>query len=331
MKRIVIWALTAVICGAIIAGQAMAADWKVAHIRPAGAEIDKDLSWFADEIRKGTNGRINIKIFGSSQLGDYTVVQERVGLGSVEMSCESIATQVDKNLLIGTLQYIVFDYESGKKMFSTGGPLSNYIAKRFKRQGIKVLGWWPVYFGGIGLTKEPADPKNPNVSQNCKVRVPAMKTFEVLANSLGYQATPLPFSEFFTGAQTGMVDGIFGGGAESYYMNFRDLINWYVPANTHFEIWPLLVNEELYEELSARDKALFEKTAAEFENRRWAKAEEEQKSYEDLLEQKGCKVVRLSTEELKVFADIAKEKVFPEFRKIVGENAYAEIFSALGM
>ncbi|MCC8194402.1 MAG: TRAP transporter substrate-binding protein DctP [Deltaproteobacteria bacterium] len=330
MKRIAMWAIAAVIC-CVTAGPAVAADWKVAHIRPTGAEIDKDLTWFAEEINKGTNGKINIKIFGSSQLGDYTVVQERVGLGSVEMSCESIATQVDKKLLIGTLQYIVFDYEGGKKMFGTGGPLSNYMSKLFEKQGIKVLGWWPMYFGGIGLTKEPVEPKNPNVKKNCKIRVPTMKTFEVLADNMGYQATPLPFSEFFTAAQTGMVDGIMGGGAENYYMTFRDLMKWYVPANTHFEIWPLLINKELYDGLSAEEKALFDKTAAEFENRRWTKAEADQKKYEDLLEESGCKVVRLSSEDLQVFANIAKEKVFPEFKKIVGDAAYNEIFTALGM
>jgi TRAP-type C4-dicarboxylate transport system substrate-binding protein len=329
MKRLAMWALMAAVCCAAV-GPAIGADWKIAHIRPAGAEIDKDLTWFAEEIRKGTNGRINIKIFGSSQLGDYTVVQERVGLGSVEMSCESVATQVDKKMLIATLQYIVFDYESGKKAFGSGGKLANYVTDLFQKQNIKVLGWWPMYFGGIGLTKEPVEPRNPNVKKNCKVRVPTMKTFEVLAENLGYQATPLPFSEFFTAAQTGMVEGILGAGAENYYATFRDLIKWYIPANTHFEIWPLLINADLYDSLSAEDKKLFNDTAAEFEKRRWAKAEADQKKYEDLLEQAGCKIIRLTPEELKAFADKASEAVFPEFKKIVGDAAYDEMFSALG-
>jgi TRAP-type C4-dicarboxylate transport system substrate-binding protein len=324
------WVLSIAFCF-MMAGPAVSADWKIAHIRPAGAEIDKDLTWFVDEIRKGTNGKINIKIFGSSQLGDYTVVQERVGLGSVEMSCESVATQVDKKLLVGTLQYIVFDYVTAKKMFGTGGPLSNYIDALFKKQGIKVLGWWPMYFGGIGLTKEPVEPKNPNVKKNIKIRVPTMKTFEVLAENLGYQPTPLPFAEFFTAAQTGIVDGIIGGGAENYYATFRDLIKWYIPANTHLEIWPLLINAELYEGLSKEEKALFDKTAAEFESRRWAKAEADQTNYENLLEQAGTKIIRMNSDELKIFADIAKAKVFPEFKKIVGDADYKEIFTALGM
>lgn len=330
MKRFVILALT--VCLATImatSGMASAKVWKIAHIRPAGSEIEKDLTWFGDEMRKGTDGRIDIQIFGSSQLGDYTVVQERIGLGSVEMSCESIATQADKKLLIGTMQYIVFDYATAKKNFGTGGKLANYMTKLFDKQGIKVLGWWPVYFGGIGLTKEPVDPKNPNVSKNCKVRVPTMKTFEVLANNLGYQATPLPFAEFFTAAQTGMVDGIFGGGAENYYMTFKDLMKYYIPANTHFEVWPLLINAELYESLPAADKALLDAKAQELEARRWAKAEADQKHYEDLLEQSGTKIVRMNADELKVFAAKAREVVFPEFKKIVGDAAYKEIFDSI--
>ncbi|MFQ9867730.1 MAG: hypothetical protein ACLRWP_12620 [Bilophila wadsworthia] len=50
----------------------------------------------------------------------------------------------------------------------------------------------------------PEAPADPNASHHIKVRVPTMKTQEALADGLGYQA-PLPFAEFFTAAQTGMV------------------------------------------------------------------------------------------------------------------------------
>ena len=329
MKRFLVLLVAVLMCS-MVAGPAFAAQkWKVAHIRPADSEIDKELTWFANEIREATKGEIDIQIFGSSQLGDYTVVQERVGIGSVEMSCESVATQVDKKLLIATMQYIFFDYDSAKKNIATGAPLANYMDSLFKKQDIKVLAWWPVYFGGIGLTKEPADPKNPNAPQKLKVRVPTMKTFEVMANSIGYQATPLPFSEFFTAAQTGMVEGIVGGGAESYYSNFKDLIRYYVPANTHFEVWPLLINAELYDSLSQEYKDILTAKAAEFEARRWTKAEQDQTHYEELLAQAGCTIIPLNTEELKAFADKGREVVFPEFKKVVGDAAYKEIFDTI--
>lgn len=74
------------LCGllALSGGSAFAAQWKLAHIRPADSVIERDLQAFAKEVREATSGRIDIRIYGSSQLGDYTVVQEKVSLGSVE-------------------------------------------------------------------------------------------------------------------------------------------------------------------------------------------------------------------------------------------------------
>ena len=242
---------------AFLAGGAFAAEksysWKVAHIRPANSEIDKEMNWFAEEMKKATNGRVDIKIYGANQLGDYTVVQEKIGIGSVEMGIMSAATNVDKKLLAFTLQYVVPTYELAKKNYSSGAPFANYVAKLYEKQGIKVLAYWPVYFGGIGLLKEPAEPLNPTSQKNLKVRVPTMKTWETLANTFGYQATPLPFAEFFTAAQTGIVDGIFGGGAENYHVSFQDLMKCYIAANTHFECWPFTINLALYESLSEAD------------------------------------------------------------------------------
>lgn len=321
--------LLAVFVLGFVVSVAGATTWKVAHIRPMDSEIERELTWFADEVRRATDGHIDIKTYGNSQLGDYTVVQERVGLGAVEMSCESVATQVDKRLLMDTLQYLFVDYSSAKKNFTENKKFLDYKSQIFEGMGIKVLAWWPVYFGGIGLTKEPVAPENPNASQNCKVRVPTMKTFEVMATSLGYQATPLPFAEFFTAAQTGMVDGIVGGGAESYYVTFKDLMKFYIPANTHFEIWPLLINKELYDDLPDTDRAVLDAKAREFEARRWDKAPEQQNYYVDLLEQSGTKIIRLTPEQLEAFAEKARPAVFDEFKKIIGEETFNEMFSIL--
>jgi len=315
----------------LLAGCAFASEqsytWKVAHIRPAGSEIDKEITWFADEMRAATNGRIDIKVYGSNQLGDYTVVQEKIGIGAVEMGIMSAATNVDKKLLAFTLQYVVPTYALARKNYASGTPFTDYVAKLYEKQNIKVLAYWPVYFGGIGLLKEPAEPLNPTSPKNLKVRVPTMKTWEVLADAFGYQATPLPFSEFFTAAQTGIVNGIFGGGAENYYVSFKDIIKCYIAANTHFECWPFMINLDLYNSLSDADRTLLDAKAKELEQRRWARVESDQDKYVDLLEQAGTTVYRPTEEQLKEFARIGREASWAEFEKIIGSAAFKEIIS----
>ncbi|MEI8634008.1 hypothetical protein P4S72_21830 [Vibrio sp. PP-XX7] len=66
----------------------------------------------------------------------------------------------------------------------------------------------------------------------------------MLADNLGYIGSPLPFSEAFTAVQTGVVDGVIGSGAEGYYASFRDVTKTYIPLNTHFEFWYLMINSE---------------------------------------------------------------------------------------
>ena len=156
------------LCGllALSGGSAFAAQWKLAHIRPADSVIERDLQAFAKEVREATSGRIDIRIYGSSQLGDYTVVQEKVSLGSVEMSCESVSTQVDKRFLSYILPYVAKDYATAKKNFGTGTPYAKYCANLFDKQDIMVLANWPVYFGGIGLVKAPEAPADPNASHH---------------------------------------------------------------------------------------------------------------------------------------------------------------------
>ena len=100
-KYAVLCALAIVLSCAFLAGSAFAADksytWKIAHIRPANSEIDKEVTWFVDEMRKATNGRIDIKVYGANQLGDYTVVQEKIGIGSVEMGVMSAARSEERS------------------------------------------------------------------------------------------------------------------------------------------------------------------------------------------------------------------------------------------
>ncbi|GAB1486511.1 hypothetical protein MASR2M79_15610 [Aminivibrio sp.] len=89
-------------------------------------------------------------------------------------------------------------------------------------------------------------PKDPNVPKNIKIRVPPIRSFELCATALGYQATPVPWSDTFTAMQTGIVDGAIGGGAEGYFANFRDLAKYYIAVNDHFECWFLYMNSEVW-------------------------------------------------------------------------------------
>lgn len=310
-----------------LAGPAVAADWKLSTIRPQNTSVHKDAEVFAQKVKEGTSGRINITIYPNSQLGDYQLVQERISVGSVEMAIQPISTTVDRQMQILNMPYLIKDWEGVKKNYLTGTPFMDWAAKRFERQDIILLGAWPSYFGGTALTKEPKNYGDPAYQKALKVRVIPQKSFELLATSQGYQATPLPLAETFTALQTGIVEGVFGAGAEGYYSNFRDVLKFYVPSNTHMEQWYVIMNKELFDGLSEADKKVLLDAAKEIETNRIAVAPAETLEYEKRLNDYGVKVLPLSPEQLSALAEASRKAIFPEMRKAIGEKNFNDIIN----
>ncbi len=339
MKRkilLVILAL-ALVAGAASVGiqSASAADksytWKISHVRPSDTAIDKDLKWFAEKLEKESQGRIKLNIFAASQLGDYSVVQERISVGAVDMACQPLVAAADKRLMVSSFPYLADSWASARKIYVSGSPLMNVVGDLIAKQDIKLLSVWPVYFGGIALKKEPPAPADPDAKQGLKVRVPPIKSYQVLANAFGYQATPLPFSEAFTAMQTGIVDGVVGSGAEGYYSNFRDVTKFYLPVNTHFEQWYLIMNKSLFDSLSKADQDLVKKVAMELEKKRWADAEKDQALNEKKLAEAGVKIIRFTPNQLAAFATKARKTVWPQIEDEVGTAWFQDLIKKMGI
>jgi len=303
-----------------LAGMVQAKTLKISHVRPQDTAIDKDLRWFSDTLNEVSGGKIKTKIYPASALGDYTVVQERVGLGAVDMACQPPASAADKRFQVVYFPYMVKSWDQAKKNYSPGAPLRKVVADLYAEQGIQLLAAWPVYFGGIALNREPVSPGDPDAAKGIKLRVPPMKTFQLLADNTGYLGTPIPFSDAFTAVQTGVVDGVIGSGAEGYYASFRDVTKFYIPQNTHFEVWYLIINKQYYDKMPDDQKQQLQEVADQFEQRRWDSAEADQAANEKRLADYGATIVNISEGEIAAIADKIHKTVWPEVLKDVGED-----------
>jgi TRAP-type C4-dicarboxylate transport system substrate-binding protein len=293
---------------------------KLSHVRPEGATIDVDVRHFADDVAKATNDKIKVRIYPASALGDYTLVQERVGLGAVDMAINPPASAADKRFQIVYMPYLVKNWSDAKKVFAPNSPLRNTVSDLYGKQDIKVLAGWPVYFGGISLNKHISNAANPTIKKGAKLRVPPVKAFQLTADNIGFIGSPLPFSEAFTAVQTGVVDGVMGSGAEGYYASFRDVTKSYLPINTHFEMWYLIINKEIFADLNKKEQDALMTAAAKFEAARWKTAETDQKRNEQLLVKAGATIEPVTDQEIEETAKIVREKVWPVVIKDIGAD-----------
>ena len=303
-----------------MAGFAHAADLKMSHVRPQGATIDNELKAYADTVKEATGGDVNIEIFAASALGDYTTVQERISVGAIDMATQPAATGADRKMQISSFPFLATNWDQARKIYGPGGVVRDTMAELYAKQDITMLAAYPVYFGGISLNTEAVTPGTTE-PKGIKVRVPGIKSFQLTGEALGYIPAPIPFSEAFTAIQTGVVDGVIGSGAEGYYASFRDVTKTYIPANTHFEVWYMIISNESLNSLDAEDQAALKKAATEFEEKRWGVAEEDQGKWEQkLADELGTNVVKLTDDQLAAMADKVRQDVWPEVLKDVGEE-----------
>ncbi len=219
-------------------------------------------------MKEATGGDVNIEIYAASALGDYTTVQERVSVGAIEMATQPAATGTDRRMQIASVPFLASNWEDARKIYGPGGVLHETMAELFSKQDITMLAAYPVYFGGISLNRDAVTPGTTE-PKGIKVRVPGIKSFQLTGEALGYIPAPIPFSEAFTAIQVGVVDGVIGSGAEGYYASFRDVTKSYIPANTHFEVWFMIISNEALSGLDEDDQAAMKKAAEDFEAARW--------------------------------------------------------------
>ncbi|MGR3759215.1 TRAP transporter substrate-binding protein DctP [Roseobacteraceae bacterium NS-SX3] len=314
-----------------LAGMSTAAELKMSHVRPQDTTIDTELRTFAAQVSEATGGDVTINIFPASALGDYTTVQERVSVGAIDMATQPAAAAADRRMQISSFPYLASNWEQAKEIYGPGGAVRDVMAELYAKQDITMLAAYPVYFGGIALNTDPVNPGDPSQSNGIKVRVPGIKSFQLTGEALGYIPSPIPFSEAFTAIQTGVVDGVIGSGAEGYYASFRDVTKAYIPANTHFEVWYMIISNSSLAELDAEDQEALKAAAAEFEAQRWTVAEADQGKWENrLADELGANVVSLSDEQLAAMADKVRTEVWPVVLEDVGAEWGQSILDKIG-
>jgi TRAP-type C4-dicarboxylate transport system substrate-binding protein len=319
-KRFFVSVLVLAASMALMAGTIQAKTLKISHVRPQGTAIDKDLHWFSDTLKEVSGGNIKTKIYPASALGDYTIVQERVGLGAVDMACQPPSSAADKKFQLVYFPYMVNDWAQARKNYSAGAPIRKVVEELYAAQDIHVLAVWPVYFGGIAFNTKVENYGDPNATKGVKLRVPPMKTFQLLADTTGYLGTPIPFSDAFTAVQTGVVDGVIGSGAEGYYSSFRDVTKYYLPSNTHFEAWYLIISKKSFDKLSAEGQKQLQDVANQFEERRWNVAEADQAANEKRLADYGAEILPISEDEIAATAQKIRANVWPIILDDVGRE-----------
>ena len=316
-KTIKVWlgvlSVMTIITG-LIATEITAADynWKIsqgiAEDHPAAARCKQ----FASMVQEKSGGHIKLTYFPSGALGDWMEQIEANRMGTMEIGLNAGSTSYDPRTNLIFMPYLFSTWDEARAGIGSKGWLTPIFDELYSSIGLKVLGIYLNAWDGMAFTKRVKGVvKTPGEFKGIKMRVPAIRIFELYIPTLGFISTPIAFSETFTALQTGIVDARSACPAvEAYVM--RDALSYWVATRDAFEYWFLTVNKKLWDGLSAADKSMLSEVADIVMKEQAVAAEKDETEFKKKLEANGVKVYEVSKQEWEESAKAVREKAWPK-------------------
>jgi TRAP-type transport system periplasmic protein len=196
------------VIGAPFVARAQSAEftYKYANNLPVSHPMNMRAREMADAITAETNGRVEINIFPSSQLGSDTDTLSQVRSGGVELFTLSglILSTLVPAASINGVGYAFPDYDAVWKAMD--GDLGAYVRAQIAKANLVAMD--KIWDNGFRQTTSSTKPINtPDDLKGFKIRVPVSPLWTSMYKAFEAAPTSINFNEVYSSLQTKVVDG----------------------------------------------------------------------------------------------------------------------------
>jgi len=268
---------------------------------PDGYPTVEAVKYFGELIKERTDGRYEVEVYHSAQLGQEADTIEQVRSGVIDLNRVSMApwNSLVPATLIPSLPYLFRSPEHARNVMS--GPIGDEIAKGFEEHGVVLLAY---YDGGARSFYNSTKPINSLEDlKGMKFRVIQSDVFVDMVAALGASATPMPYGEVYSAIETGVIDG-----AENNFPSYESAKHYEVAKNFSLDehtIVPevFVMSKIAWDKLSPEDKDIFKQAARESMRRQWELWDARVAESRKIVEEAGSQI---TTPEKQPFIDAMK-------------------------
>ena len=318
------------------------AEYKLSVVPGATSGWGMTAAYFADLVRDRSQGRINIKVYPSSQLlaGKQTSEFLMLRNGAIDFALASTinwSPQIKELNLTALPFFLAVQPDRYKAMDAVmAGKSGKMMVDAIEKKGVKIIGWAENGFREMTTSKGPIS--KPEDMSGLKIRVVGSPIFIETFRALGANPVNMNWSEATTGFQQGVVDGQENPtNGINIPLKIWDYHKYH--CDWHYIIDPLLmgVNPTVWKSFSPEDQKLLLECAAETEKygkalsrlgmddgsslaylKSIGKLPEVTEPYA-FMEQQGMVVTRLSPEQIAKFHE-ATQKVRADWTAKIGPD-----------
>ncbi len=308
-----------VAAGALMAGAVEAVTLKMATDSGSkGSPAGDSLERWSQLIEEKSEGDIKVKVYYQNELGSQQEVFDLHVAGDVDVMLNWPMTSYDKRIGVIYTPYMTLSWEEAIRAYSPGGWVNGMLSDVYADIGLKFFGPWPEGFNGVATHGKYAL----NIEQADGLKVRTMTVFPApqTMQALGYQTAAIDWGEVYTALQTGVVDGEAGNVIYWDYEYFRDLVDYYVRSKHFFMTGILSMNMDSWQELSPEQQKIVADAANEVMLKQFAEAKKQDEFYVGKAKEAGMKYFELDDSQIREFARVAREKVWPLMDKEIGSE-----------
>ncbi|QKV20037.1 sialic acid TRAP transporter substrate-binding protein SiaP [Oricola thermophila] len=191
---------------ALAATPAMAQETlKFAHVYEANTLYNEAAEWIAEQIEERTDGKYNVDVFPSSQLGNEETITEGLQIGSIQMAYTgpTFLGQFYKPMAISEAPFIWKSYDHWKK-YQDSDIFDEVTQGYFDKTGNKVTS---ILYFGSRQTSSQEKIETPEDMKGMKIRVANAPLWKIFPTAVGANPTPISFAEVYLALQQGVVEG----------------------------------------------------------------------------------------------------------------------------
>jgi tripartite ATP-independent transporter DctP family solute receptor len=255
--------LVAVIAGLIAAqGDAVAGNTqtlKLGYILAKNSQLGAGATVFADEVARRTQGRYRIGQYPNAELGGEVEMMKAVQLGTIDLAFITgapVPNFVPEAGIFG-IPFLFRDAAHAHAVLD--GPIGEELLRKFTAKDMIALAWGENGMRHLTNSKRPI--ATPDDLKGLKLRVPQSETMVAGFKGLGADVSQLAFPELYGALQTGKFDGQENPIATIVASKFNQVQKYLTMSGHIYDPAVFLISKDLYEEMSAADRAAFVEAA----------------------------------------------------------------------
>ena len=177
---------------------------RLGHIGFPESPFDHGCRKFKDLLEQRLPGEVDVRIYGSAQLGEDKEMLEGLRLGTLEMHVpSSVLHSVEPMFGLFDLPFLIEDRAQVEQIAE--GPVGEELAAKLLEQEIVLLGFWENGFRMITNNVRPI--VSPSDLSGIKLRTPKDPERVRLFRAFGANPTSMSFGEVFSALKQGVIDG----------------------------------------------------------------------------------------------------------------------------